>query len=111
VRPGPQDLEEPREVPLLRHVGLAWDPDEAPQRGVAPEVPQAGVEGGVPQEDRQQDDAPEGLDRVVVAAVAARAAKGVQQSSVRHDGQEVANGQKAGAVKVTILLTPPRPHL
>ena len=50
------------------------------------------------QEDRQEDDAPEGLDGVVVAAVAARAAEGVQEPAVRYDRQQGADGLEAGAV-------------
>ena len=45
-----------------------------------------------------EDDAPEGLDRIVVAAVAAPATEGVQEPSVRHEGQQVADGLEAGAV-------------
>jgi hypothetical protein len=50
------------------------------------------------QEDRQQDDAPEGLDGIVVAAVASGATEGVQEPSVRQDRQEVADRLEAGAV-------------
>jgi hypothetical protein len=62
---------EPRQVPAVGDLVLGGDVDEPAQRGIAMQFLQAGVEGGVPKEDRQEHDAPESGDGIVVAAVSA----------------------------------------
>src|SRR5690606_25442065 len=58
---------------------LGLDVDEQAQGGVAAEFLQAGSRGGVPQEDGQQQAAPEGADGVLVAAVVPPPGEGLEQ--------------------------------
>src|ERR1700694_4728225 len=67
----PQDVEEPREIPVVRDLGLGLDAEEAAERGIAAELGQTGLVRGVPQQGGQHGDPPEDGDRIIVPAPAA----------------------------------------
>jgi hypothetical protein len=71
-----EDGEEPGQVPPVRDGVFRFDPDEQPERGVPPEFFEAGFGGGVPEEDGQEQDAPEDADRVLVAPIVPAGLKG-----------------------------------
>ena len=50
------------------------------------------------QEDLEHDDAPQDLDRIIVASASTPAPERLQQPAVRQEGQKVADCLKAGAV-------------
>jgi hypothetical protein len=70
----PQGVEGPPEVPMVGDPGLGVDAERAAERGMAAEFGQAGLVRGMPQPGRQDGDAPEDGDRVIVAAPAPRRA-------------------------------------
>ncbi len=65
-----EHLLESRDVPGLGHAGFRLDANQPTQAVIAAEFAEHGLGGDVPQDDPQDDDAPEDMHRVVVAAVA-----------------------------------------
>jgi hypothetical protein len=52
----------------------------------------------VPQGDPQHDDAPEHMNRVIIASLAAGGSKGVEQFAVGESGEEILDRMQRGAV-------------
>lgn len=69
-----------------------------PERFVAFEFGQTGLGMRMPEGDGQDDDAPQDVDGVVVAAFAAGAAERFEQGAIGEGGQQVADGLERGAV-------------
>ena len=76
---------------------LRLDADEPAQALVAAELAEDGLGGDVPQGDPQDDDAPEDMDRVVVAAVAAGAAERVEELGIGEGREQILDGLERGA--------------
>ena len=60
--------------------------------------PSDGLGGDVPQGDPQDDDAPEDMDRVVVAALAAGPAERVEELGIGQGREQILDGLQRGAV-------------
>src|SRR5262249_51546749 len=93
-----QDVEEAGQVPAVGDVLLGGDADEAAQRRGAGQLGQAVVEAAGGQGEGQDDDGPQAVDGVVVAAVAAGGAEAVEQGLVGEGAEQVAEGDQGGAV-------------
>jgi hypothetical protein len=91
----PQDVEEPREIPVMGDLLLGLDPEESMQRGVAADFGEAGVIRGMPQERGEHGDAPEEGDGIVVSAASPRLPQTPQESGVG-DGLETAADRSQG---------------
>src|SRR5262249_42001369 len=89
-----QGRQEPRHVVGAGDSVLALDPQEQPQRRIAAEFLEASVDRDVPQGDGQDERAPEDLDGIVIAPLAARRAEGIEQGMVGDRLQEHAEGWK-----------------
>ena len=93
-----EHLLEPRDVPGLGHAGFRLDADEPAQPVIAAELGEHGLGGDVPQGDPQDDDPPEDMHRVVVAALAAGAAERVEQLGIGQGREQILDGLQRGAV-------------
>ena len=91
----PQDVEEPREIPVMGDLLLGLDPEESIERGVAADFGEAGVIRGMPQERGEHGDAPEEGDGIVVPAASPRLPQTLQEGGVG-DGLETAADRPQG---------------
>ena len=94
----PEHLLEPRDVPRPGHAGLRLDADEPAQSLIAAQLAEHGLGGDVPQGDPQDDDPPEDMHRVVVAALAAGAAERVEQLGIGQGREQILDGLQGGAI-------------
>ena len=94
----PQDVEEPRQIPVMGDLVLGLDTKEPTERGIASEFGEATVIGGMPQQGGQHGDAPEDRDRIVVPAPPARVPQSLQQGSVGDGLKTAADGLQGGRI-------------
>jgi hypothetical protein len=91
----PQDVEEPREIPVMGDLLLSFDPEESMQRGVAADFSEAGVIRGMPQERGEHGNAPEEGDGIVVPPASSSLPQTPQERGVR-DGLETSADRPQG---------------
>ena len=94
----PEDIEEPREIPMLGDLIVGLNPQETFQRRVAAHLAEASVIGGVAQQGGEQCDAPEQCDRKVVAAAAPRSSEPLQERGVGDGLNASAHDAQSGRV-------------
>ena len=75
-----------------------FDADEQPQRRIALEFVEAGVGGDVPQGDGQDERAPEDLDGIVVAPLAAGRPERLEEWVIGDGFEEDADGLQRGGI-------------
>src|SRR5262249_37271255 len=91
-------LLESRDVPGPGHAVLRLHADEAAQAVVAAELGEHGLGGDVAEGDAQDHDAPEEVDGVVVAPLAAGLAERVEELGIGEGGEQILDGLERGAV-------------
>ena len=117
----PQDVQKPRQIPVMRNLGLGLHTKQPTERGIASQFGQTAVIRGMPQQGGQHGDAPEDGDRIVVPSMpracrspCSREASGIasrQRRTVSKEGESssVAQANRGCVAVIRIVATSPPP--
>ena len=94
----PQDVQKPRQIPVMRNLGLGLHTKQPTERGIASQFGQTAVIRGMPQQGGQHGDAPEDGDRIVVPSMPPRLPQSLQQGSVGDSLQTTADRLQGGRI-------------
>ena len=94
----PQDVQKPRQIPVLWDLGLSLHTEQPTERGIAPQFGQAGVIRGMSQQGGQHGDAPEDGDGIVIASMSPRLPQPFEQEGVGDRLQTTADRLQGGRV-------------